>query len=64
MDAEALEDSDDENISNAFKGKMLRPENMRGGRSQKMGKNDESDAVDRTYDPRVKEFNVNYLQNR
>ena len=58
LDAGALEDSDDENISNAFKGKLLRPEEMKAKYSKK-SKFDETG----TKDPRVNEFDMNYLQN-
>ena len=58
LDVGALEDSDDENVSNAFKGALLRPEDMKA-RYQKKSGFDETG----TYDPRVKEFDMNYLKN-
>ena len=57
LDANALEDSDDENVANAFKGTLLRPEDMKA-RYQKKSGFDETG----TYDPRVKEFDMGYLR--
>ena len=56
LDGNALEDSDEENVSAAFKGVLLRPE---GARYQKKSGFDETG----TYDPRVKQFDMDYLKN-
>ena len=58
IDAEALEDSDDENVSNAFKGALLRPEDMQARYKQKSDYNEHG-----TNDPRVKPFDMGYLKN-
>lgn len=53
LDANALEDSDDENMANQFKGALLRPD---GARYQKKSNVEEHG----TSDPRVKNFDEKY----